>query len=416
LLVTLPAVWTAVRADLAATLRSHPVNRAGAGRLRTRLVTAQIAVSMVLVSSAAVLGRSFLETQRADPGFTREPVLTAWLSPVDLTPGQGEEAVEHLQALPGVARVALALRAPLSLSGGGMTRSIAVPSSGAAAPLRDVKFTAVSASYFETMEIRLLDGRFFTAEEERRGDPVAVVNETFASTMLAGRRPHERLLRAAQTSIDHRIVGIVGNAAIETIGEPPEPYVYLPYWSDRYGEVTFLVRTRGLPLPGLAAQMAETLKRVDPQLEPRRGVIAMAEYIEYRASTQEATAALATGLAAIGLFLTAIGVYGVIAYRTSRRAREIGVRVALGAQRSQVMRLVLRDGVRVGLLGLAIGVPAALAATRLLESLIFGVHPWDAPTLVMSALALCAAVGLATFVPAWRAARRAQSQALRESS
>ena len=416
-LFTLPTIWTAVRADLATMLRSDPTaSRTGAsGRLRAALVSAQVAVSMVLVSSAAVLGRSFVETTHADLGFTRKPILTAWLAPAELTPVQGAEAAERLQALPGVAHVAIAVRAPLSLSGGGMARSIELPGSMATgAQPRDVKFTAVSASYFEVMETRLISGRFFTHDEERRGDPVAVVNEAFATALLGSQPPYGRLIRTASSSTDHRVVGVVQNAVINEIGERAEPYFYLPYWSDEYGEATFLVRTHGPPPPGLPGQIGDTLRRIDPQLEPRRGVIAMSEYIDYRASGYEATAALATGLAAIGLFLTAIGVYGVIAYRTSRRAREIGIRIALGAPRAQVVRLVLRDGGRVVLMGLAFGLPAAMAATRLLESILFGVDPWDAVTLIASALALSAAVGLATFLPAWRAARLAPSRALRD--
>jgi predicted permease len=417
LLFTLPAIWTAIRADIASMLRNDPLatRRGPGGRLRAGLVVAQVAVSMVLVSSAAVLGRSFVETTRADFGFTREPVLTAWLSPVDITPLKGAQAIAQLKALPGVADVAVALRAPLSLSGGGMAERVEAPDGSAlGSPRRDVKFTAVSASYFEVMDTRLIDGRFFTREEEIAAEPVVVVNDAFASTFFGKLEAPGRLIRPGAGAPAHRIVGVVQNSLVNTIGEPVEPYFYLPYWRGDYGEITFMVRTHGAPPMGLAAQIGQTLRAIDPQLDPRRGVIPLSEYIEYRASNYEATAALATGLAAIGLFLTAIGVYGVIAYRTSRRAREIGIRMALGAPRAQVVTLVVRDGVRVALLGLAIGFPAALAATRLLESILFGVDPWDATALIVSAGALCLSVGLATFLPAWRAAHLAPSRALRE--
>lgn len=418
LLFTLPAIWTAVRSDIASMLRTDPLatRRRPGGRLRAGLVVAQIAVSMVLVSAAAVLGRSFVETTRADLGFTREPVLTAWLSPVEITPRQGEQVIEKLKALPGVAEVAVALRAPLSLSGGGRAERVeAVGTSMHGRERRDVKFTAVSASYFEVMDTRLVDGRFFTRDEEAAAEPVVVVNDAFAAAFFGEQRVHGRLIRPGAGAAEHRIVGVVRNAIVDTIGEPVAPYFYLPYWRGNYGEITFMVRTHGLPPAGLAAQIGQTLRAIDPQLDPRRGVIPMSEYIEYRASNYEATAALATGLAAIGLFLTAIGVYGVIAYRTSRRAKEIGIRVALGAPRRQVITLVVRDGLRVAVLGLAIGFPAALLATRLLESILFGVDPWDATALLVSAGALCVSVGLATFLPAWRAAHLAPVRALRES-
>jgi ABC-type antimicrobial peptide transport system permease subunit len=141
----------------------------------------------------------------------------------------------------------------------------------------------------------------------------------------------------------------------------------------------------------------------------------MSQYIQFSAATYQATAALALALAAIGLLMTAFGVYGVIAYRTSRRAKEIGIRMALGAARGQVIGMVLREGVRVGALGMAFGIPAALAATTLLRSMLFGVHPWDGPAFVAGAVILSAAIGLAALVPALRAARLTPSRALRES-
>lgn len=416
LLFGLAPISAAARTSIASLLRSDrmPAIRGSRGRLARGLVVAQVAVSMVLVSSAAVLGRSFVATRTAELGFDRTPVLTAWV-PSEITRPLGDTAVERLRALPGVREVAVAVRAPLSLSGGGMARSIVVPGLDRAAgdPPMDIKFNAVSANYFSVMGTRLLEGRTFAADVGD-GEPVALVNERFARTFFPdGSAVGRRIVVNGPTRLDARVVGVAENSAIVSIAEAPEPYVYLPYWAGGYGEITFLIATQGEGPAGLGESVNRTLAAIDPALEPRR-TIAMSQYIQFSASTYQATAALALALAAIGLLMTAFGVYGVIAYRTSRRAREIGIRMALGAARGQVLRMVLRDGVRVGALGMAIGIPAALAATSLLRSVLFGVEPWDGPAFVLGAAALSAAIGVAALVPALRAARLTPSRALRE--
>jgi ABC-type antimicrobial peptide transport system permease subunit len=141
----------------------------------------------------------------------------------------------------------------------------------------------------------------------------------------------------------------------------------------------------------------------------------MAQYVAYSASSFQATAELSAGLGLVGLALTALGVYGVVASRTARRTKEIGIRVALGAARGQVLRLVLAEGARLGLLGLVVGLPAALFTTRVIQSLLFGVDPWDVTAFAVAIVVLFVAVGLATLIPARRAMRTSPATALRES-
>ena len=419
LLFSVAPIAAAARTSVASLLKTGRLTlRSGSGaRLGRGLVIAQVAVSMVLVSSAAVLGRSFIATRTAELGFGRRPVLTAWI-PAPVERSRGRLAVERLRAVPGVADVAVAIRAPLSLSGGGMARSVAAPAGlHQSAPFglkSDVKFNAVTSNYFSVMGTRLLEGRTFD-EEEAAGAPGAMVNAQFARAFFPGRSAVGQLIRVnGRAAADLRIVGVVENSAIVSIGEAPEPYLYVPFWSAEYGELTFLVAAHD-EIPGdLGGLVNSTLSSIDPALEPRR-TISMAQYIQFSASTYQATAALALALAAIGLLMTAFGVYGVMAYRTSRRAKEIGIRMALGAARGQVLRMVLREGARVGALGMAVGIPAALAATTLLRSMLFGVEPWDGPAFVAGSVALSAAVGLATLLPALRAARLTPSRALRES-
>jgi predicted lysophospholipase L1 biosynthesis ABC-type transport system permease subunit len=211
----------------------------------------------------------------------------------------------------------------------------------------------------------------------------------------------------------HRIVGIVQNTAISRIDAPVEPYFYLPYWRGSYGEATFMVRAQA-DAASLAPSVRALLKSVDPELESRR-MVTMREYLDYWASSYRATALLSSTLAGVGLLLTVLGVYGVVAYRTARRTKEIGIRMALGASRVQVLRLVLREGLTVALAGVALGIPLAFVGARTLASFLYGVGGWNVVAYAAAALLLVACVSLATLFPAGRAARIDPSRSLRTS-
>jgi putative ABC transport system permease protein len=413
LLFGLTPSWVAARSDVSDLLKHTAAGRTRGSQVGGAFVIAQVAISLVLLSAAAVLARSFLATGRADLGFARKPVLTAW-STADVPAAVLRDAVRRLTALPGVARVAVALRAPLSLSGGGRAQDVTV--AGARAPAGEsasVKYGAVSANYFETMGIGLVKGRTFSDEEEAGGEPVVIVNSVFVNRFLSDRDPIGALVRiGGAKGAEHRVIAVAPVTVVNRIGEPPEPYFYLPYWRERHGEVTFLIETGGNPA-ALAPPVRAALIGLEPSLDPRR-LLALEQYLDYSAGSYRAMAALASALALVGLILTAVGVYGVMAYRTARRVREFAIRIALGAVRGQVFRMVMREGARVGLVGAAIGVPAALVTTWLLQSMLFGVGPWDGRAFAGAALALFAAIAVATFVPAWRATRDTPATALRE--
>jgi predicted permease len=408
----------AARTDVAALVKSEPLTASPwqrGRRLGGAFVVGQVALSLVLLSVAAVLAKSFFETRRADLGFARKPLLTAWAT--DSVPrAVGAQAIAQLEALPGVKHVAVAIRAPLSLSGGGRSRAIVTEDMATppATGYPQVKFNAVSASYFETLDIPLQAGRVFTPADDTDGEPSIVVNERFATEFFPGRSPIGRIVRVGgPSSPPHRIVGVVANTVINQLNEAPEPYFYVPLWRGDYGELTFLIETSGDPT-AVAPAVRASLRQTDERLDPRH-LVTMAQYVAYSASSYQATAALSAGLGLVGLVLTALGVYGVVASRAVRRTKEIGIRVALGAARGQVLRLVLAEGARLGLLGIAIGIPAALATTRVIRSLLFGVDPWDVSALIVAIAALCVALAAATFVPAWRAVRTSPAIALRES-
>ena len=409
----------AARTDVVTLVKIEAVSTSpsrGSVRLGSALVVGQVAVSLVLLSAAAVLTRSFLETERADLGFARKPLLAAWATSGALPAAAGVAAVARLEALPTVRHVAVAIRAPLSLSGGGLAQPV-VPSSMPEPPASgfpQVKFNAVSANYFETMGTRVIAGRDFSPADEAMGDPVIVVNERFAGRFYPGQAAVGQLVRVGgPAGAPHRIIGVVEDAVINRIGEAPEPYFYLPYWRGTYGEITFLIDA-SQDAAELSAAVRSSLRQSDPRLEPR-AMATLSQYIAYSASAYQATAALAGALGTVGLILTGLGVYGVVASRAARRTKEIGIRIALGAARGQVLGMVVTEGARLGLLGLVIGIPAALVTTRVMRSLLFVVDPWDPSALVAAIAMLCLAIAVATLLPASRAVRTSPATALRES-
>jgi putative ABC transport system permease protein len=415
---TVPS-WMAARADVMPLIKEGTAGgrRRGERLLGPALVIGQIAISLVLLCAAALLTRSFAALRHADIGLQPGEVLTAWVTGGERPPSRSAstiEALRRLEALPGVTSVAVAFRAPLSLSGGGISKPLLLPDRplepGAAPP--SVKFNAVSRGYFATVGTPLVAGRLFDAADEQDGAPVTIVNAEFARRYFPQGNAVGSIVRfGSPADPPHRIVGIVKNAVVNTLTEAPQPYFYLPYWRASYGEATFLVQAAG-DAASLAPAVRAALKNTDTDLEPRR-LITMRQYVDYWSSDRRATALLAMALGAIGLLLTVLGVYGVVAYRTARRAREIGIRMALGASRSQVVRLVLREGITVALAGVAIGIPAAFAGARALSSFLYGVGAWDAPAFAGAALLLVACVCAAASFPAGRATRIDPSSSLR---
>jgi predicted permease len=383
--------------------------------VRSALVASQVAVAVVMMTATGLFARSFAFSEASPLGFARKPVLTAWVF-ADMSKETGDAVIGQLRALPGVRDVAVARRAPLSLTGAGLARRVRiadVPLDPAGIP--QVKFNAVSANYFSALGIRLRDGRAFSEADQRGGEPVVVVSDVFADRFFPGSGALGRVVRIGDgDGVPHRIVGVVDHVVNSAISEEREPYFYLPYWRGTYGsETTFLVEAER-DAAALAGAVRSTLRAVNPQFDPRL-VATLDELVRYSARTYRWTALLAGVLGAFGLLLTGIGVYGAVSLNTARRTREIGIRVALGARRGQVLGLVMQDGVRLAIVGLAAGIPAALGCARLLSSLLFGVRPADLLSFVASAVAVLLIVALATFLPARRAVRVTPSNALRIS-
>ena len=194
---------------------------------------------------------------------------------------------------------------------------------------------------------------------------------------------------------------MVKNAPINSVGEPPEPYIYLLFWANFEPEITFFIETDGDPM-GLAKAARQALKAVSGRLDPLT-ITTENELIRFSAQTYQVTAELVGALGLLGLILTAVGLYGVVSYGVSQRTRELGIRMALGADRADTLKLVLREVAMLGLAGIVIGLPLALAATQLFSGLLFGVGPWDVPTFVAAGIVLAAVLLAAGFAPARRA-------------
>jgi putative ABC transport system permease protein len=324
-----------------------------------------------------------------------------------------EAALTELAALPGVRNVAIAIRAPLSLSGGGLAQRVYV--AGTPDPpggLPEVKFNAVTAEYFPTLGLRLLEGRTLSSSDERDGPRAIVVSARFRQTFFPDGRAIGRLVRlGGPNGLDHEVVGVVADAVINAVGEEPEPYFYVPFWRDRREELTIIVDA-GNKTAALTRPVRDLLRRLDPRLDPRT-IVLMGDLISYAETRYRSTALLAGGIAIVGLLLTAIGVYGLVSLNAASRTREMGIRIALGAARRDVLGLMLGNGARVALAGMTVGIPGALFVTRLLSSLLFDLSPWDVGAFGAAVAIVLACVAMATFIAARRLTRLSPSTVLR---
>lgn len=436
---TVLVLGTGLLFGLAPAIRlSRPVAAAGLGesgrhsggparhRFSAGLVVAETALALVLLASAGLLLRSFAAVRGIDPGYEAEglTVLRVALPASRYSqPAQATafytELVERAAALPGVTRAALASSVPFGGQGFNLSTRPADQPPGEGPNTPTTYFRAVSTEYITTLGARLLSGRGFEASDRRGSPRVAVINEA-AARVLFGDRPAlgQRLLLDDGVDEAATVIGVIGDVRGFGLDAEPRPELFAPYtqapetfwrWSQR--AMSLLVRSAGAP-DALARTLRETVWALNRDL-PISSIWSSAQLLERSVAPRRVMMLLLATFAGLALLLAAVGIYGVLAFTVSQRTREIGIRVALGAARAQIMRLVLWRAVRLGLLGLAIGGAASLAATRLLRGLLWGVSPSDPLTYAAIAVIMLAVSLAAAYLPARRATAVHPMEALR---
>ena len=415
------------RVDPLPALKSTGGSARGSARVRLRrvLVITQVAVSLVLLVAAGLFARSLIKLQRIDVGFNPESVLL-----LDVTPPAGERPLDIegrralyrslLERAVTVTGVQSASASVSGLFGRGIWRN-AIAIEGVAPPpgvtLRSFA-NAVSPDYFDVMGMRVLRGRPFAATDRASTVRVAIVNQTFANQLLGGADPIGRRVSLC-TSVPcagpgggmMEIAGLVEDAKYYALREEPRPMLFLPLGQFDQNPRELEVRTAADP-----AAVAATLHRELSSVDGRVAIVSMRtlrEQVDASIVPERLVARMSTVFGLLALALAAVGLYGVVSYVTAQRTGEIGIRMALGADRTEVQRLVLRDTLTLVLLGVAIGLPAALAGARLLSSQFYEVGPSDPLVIALALTTLSATALIAGYFPARRAARVDPLAALR---
>ncbi len=396
------------------------------GRLRSALVVCEFALSLVLLVAAGLLVRTLWRLQRVDPGFDSRNLDTAslWLPQPNLieTGRYYEQAarvvlfrriLERAEALPGVQAAVAATRAPFGLNRANSTFRIEGrdPDHGGIA---SADLASVSPGYFAAMRIPLVGGRFFTDHDEEKSEPVAILSESLARLAFPGEDPIGRRVQLPTRQGPGpwtTIVGVVKDVKMEALDLDDRPALYRPLWQVSSMSLTLVLRGPGRP-GELAARIEDAVRRIDPEL-PVYAVRSMDEAMASSVSQRRFAMRLLALFAAGALALSALGIYGVVAYTVARRTREIGIRMALGALPGDVLALVMRQGLHLILGGVAVGLVGALALTRALAALLYGVSPRDPVTFGAIAGLLVVVALAATWLPARRAARVDPVEALR---
>jgi predicted permease len=391
------------------------------GRLRHVLITAEIALSLVLVIGAGLLIKSFVRLTIVDPGFRAEKLITARISLPEsqyredhLVTAFFHDLVERARAVPGVRSASVVSRLPLTGGPGGDPFSIeGRPYDASGRTPQVANQQVVGADYFRTMQIPLLAGRVFA---ERESQPVAVINQTMARgfwpAALSDAIGRRIVLGAPRPGAPWlTIVGIVGDVRNSSLDAQPLPQMYVPVEHAPPRSMALVIRTVGDPENVIAAVRAQIFAFV-PNL-PLYDVKTMAEREAATVAQPQFQTVLLGLFAALAVALAAIGIYGVIAQSVAQRTHEIGIRIALGAEPASVLKLVLREGLIVGIAGLALGLVATLAVVRLLSGLLYEVPAFDPATFLSASVLLMAVVLAACYIPARRAARLDPMSALR---
>jgi len=383
-------------------------------RLRGFLVVSEVALAFVLLIGAGLLSRSFARLTEIDPGFDPRGILmmNVWPQPPKYTNAQAnafhQQTQERVRALPGVAAAALVHPAPLS----GESRSASFGIEGRPAPTAepfDAGLRIISPEFFKTFRVPLVNGRLFAESDDAKAPPVVAVSESLARIYFANENPVGK--RIIISGVMRAIVGVVGDVKHSALDEEAKAEIYFPMAQSTRRTMTLAVRASGDPTQIVAAIRGQI--RAEDKEMPIFNLQIMERLVDKSVAPRRFNLLLLGVFALVGLALAGVGLYGVMSYTVTQRTREIGVRMALGAQTGAVLRLVTREGMKLAFIGALLGLGGALALTRLLKTLLFGVSATDPLTFIVIAALLIIVALLACWIPARRATKVDPMVALR---
>jgi predicted permease len=385
-------------------------------RFGSNLVILELTMAVVLLVGAGLLGKSFYRLLHTDTGIDPDHLATLRIAATGDAYSKDPQQIAlerqlqaRLTALPGVTSVTFATRLPLGDGDG--TTVFQIVGQPADNVHREVAFRRVSANYFSTLKARLVRGRYFAEDEDVSKHPVIIINQQMAREYFPGKDPVGMLISLdGKTKIE--IIAVINDIQEGQLDAAPRGAMYMPFNQNPSGHFGIVLRTSQQE-DALLPEATAAIHSVDPGLavfDP----ITMSERLHDspHAALHRSSAWIVGGFAALALLLSVVGLYGVIAYSVSQRTREIGVRMALGAQRSAVYRLILSEAGRLAVAGIGAGLLCSLAVTMLIRKLLFEVRAWDASILASVALVLAAAALLASYLPARRAASVNPTEAL----
>jgi macrolide transport system ATP-binding/permease protein len=387
--------------------------------VRSVLAAGEVALCVVLLVTSGLLLRSLLFSQRINPGFsTNKNVLMLTLAPPTLYGySQGQAAalyqslVARLESVPGVVGASYARRPPLAAYEIGETENVTIPGMAPSPGTERLKirYNVVAPNFFGTLGAHILRGRDFNQFDTPEATMAVIINDTMARRFWPDKDPVGRWLRIGDK--DTQIVGVVETGKYIDLHQAPESYLFFPFSQMFSFEAMLFVETAGDPQALVHAILGEA-QAVDKNL-PVVEAVTLKDYLRGFLVEERTSASLLAGLSVLGMFLAAVGLYGVVAYLASRRTHEIGIRMALGARRGDVLGLVLGQGIRLGALGAAVGLVAAAAVAHVMSSRLYGVRPTDPLTYAAGIGVVIAVALLASYLPARRATKVDPMVALR---
>jgi predicted permease len=415
---TLPALRTSGISPAAVLKEETSTSRGRPGRVRLSsvLVVAQMSLSLLLLVCAGLFIRSFANAQQFNPGFNPEHVLLASydLFPAGYTEATGiqfnHQLLARISAIPGVEAATLGSRVPLGVAGG----TTSVKPEGyvwQAHESMEIPEALVGPDYLKTMQIPLAPRRDFTAHDTETSQPVAVVNQSFADRYWPKQNPLGKRIVTDISDKTFTVVGVTRNSYFANLNADPGPYLYFSLYQIYRPSMTVHVRVSGDPM-AFSAAVEKVVHELNPDL-PLHDVSTLKTTIQLATVGTRIAGTFVGAFGLLALVLAAVGIYGVVSYTTRQRMPELAIRLALGAERRDVFRLVLGQGIRLALVGVSIGLVVSILLTRFLKNLLFGVTSTDAITFSSVAVLLCLVALAACFVPALRATKVDPMTALR---